>query len=40
MRFLDPKEESFDHLDQDSRARLSRVMIRKQEKNQERFKRV
>jgi hypothetical protein len=40
IRFLIPKEERFDHLDQESRAILSLAMIRKPEKNQERFKRV
>jgi len=40
MRFLNPKEESVDHLDQESRARLSLAMIQKPEKNRERFERV
>ena len=40
MRFLNPKEESSDHLDQESRERMSLAMIRKPEKNPERFERV
>ncbi len=40
MRSLKPKEENVDHLDQETRAILSLAMIRKPEKNRERFERV